>query len=184
MFAILVTPSPGDRECNFCSALIVAAVAAAQTSGSLQRSDPVLVRQVIDGDTIDVATVGRVRLLGLTAPFGRDARDRLASLVLQRWIRLEYDAAAAARSSRRLAYVVRGDGVFVNAALARDGLARVSARPELSRFEELQRAEREAQALRRGMWAQRRRRVRDARALEMRSSCDRRDDNTFIGTRR
>jgi len=138
---------------QFLLTLVVAAVAAAQTSGSLQRSDPVLVRQVIDGGTIDVATVGRVRLLGLTAPFGRDARDRLASLVLHRWIRLEYDSATAAGRRRRLAYVVRGDGVFVNAALARDGLARVNARPELSRFEELQRAQREAQALRRGMWA-------------------------------
>jgi micrococcal nuclease len=139
---------------QFLLALIVASVDAAQTSGSLQRSDPVLVRQVIDGGTIDVGTVGHVRLLGLTAPFGREARDRLASLVLHRWIRLEYDAATGVRRSRRLAYVVRGDGVFVNAALARDGLARVNARPELSRFEELQRAQREAQALRRGMWAQ------------------------------
>ena len=89
---------------QFLPALLVAAVAATQTSGSLQRSDPVLVRRVIDGATIEVASVGRVRLLGLTAPFGRDARDRLESLVLQRWIRLEYDAAGDRHEppSRRL----------------------------------------------------------------------------------
>ena len=35
---------------------------------ALRRSDPVLVRAVLDGDTIDVATFGRVRLLGIDAP--------------------------------------------------------------------------------------------------------------------
>src|SRR5437762_3335299 len=58
----------------------------------LTRSAPLLVQAVIDGDTIDVAAFGRVRLLGIdapelgrgfdtSAPFGREARDRLVSLV-------------------------------------------------------------------------------------------------------
>ena len=62
------------------------------------RLDPVLVRSVLDGDTIDVATVGRVRLLGIdapelahghgtAAPFAYEAREKLASLVLRRWVR-------------------------------------------------------------------------------------------------
>ena len=66
------------------------------------RSDRVLVRSVIDGDTIDVGAVGRVRLLGIdapelgrgfdtSAPFGREARDRLTQLVLHRWVRLEQE---------------------------------------------------------------------------------------------
>ena len=139
---------------QFLPALLVAAVAATQSSGSLQRSDPVLVRRVIDGVTIEVAALGRVRLLGLTAPFGQAARDRLESLVLRHWIRLEYDAPAVATSRRHVAYVVREDGVFVNAAIARDGLARVSTRGTLTRRQELQRAEREARVLRLGMWEQ------------------------------
>ena len=50
--------------------LVAAAVAAASTGvqPDVKRSDPVLVRAVLDGDTIDVATVGRVRLLGIDAP--------------------------------------------------------------------------------------------------------------------
>src|ERR1700681_3292646 len=86
----------------------LAAVAAVQTSaltGRVTRSDPVLVRAVIDGDTIDVATIGRVRLLGIDAPeigrgfdtgapFAREARDRMISLVLHRWVRLEQDRVA------------------------------------------------------------------------------------------
>jgi len=73
---------------QFLLTLLIGAVAAVQTfSLSLQvkRSESVLVRAVIDGDTIDVTAFGRVRLLGIdapeigrgfdtTAPFGREAR--------------------------------------------------------------------------------------------------------------
>jgi endonuclease YncB( thermonuclease family) len=42
----------------------------------------------------------------------------------------------------------------VNAAMVREGLARVSARTVLKRLDELKAAEREAQALRRGIWGE------------------------------
>jgi len=129
----------------------------------ITRSDAVLVRAVVDGDTIDVASVGRVRLLGIdapeigrgfdtAAPFAREAHARLTSLVLHRWVRLEQEGAPVDVYDRRLAYVLTEDGVFVNALLVREGLARVAARVSLSRLVELQRAEAEAQAFRRGMW--------------------------------
>ncbi len=147
-------------------AVATAAVAAVQTSSlnlRVTRSNPVLVRSVIDGDTIDVGTVGRVRLLGIdapeigrgydtSAPFGREARERLTQLILHRWVRLEQDGAALDVYSRHLAYVMTEDGLCVNATLVREGLARVSARLPLTRLQELQRAEAEAQAFRRGMW--------------------------------
>jgi micrococcal nuclease len=127
------------------------------------RSESVLVRSVIDGDTIDVATVGRVRLLGIdapeigrgfdtSAPFAREARERLTQLVLHRWVRLEQEGATRDVYNRHLAYVMTEDGLCVNAALVRDGLARVSARLPLTRLTELQRAEADARAFRRGMW--------------------------------
>jgi endonuclease YncB( thermonuclease family) len=132
-------------------------------AAAASRSDPVLVRAVVDGDTIDVAAIGRVRLLGIdapeigrgfdtAAPFGREARDRLSALVLRRWVRLEYDAEPADRYDRRLAYVMTETGEFVNAILVREGLARVTARLPLVRLAELKRAEAEAQTFRRGMW--------------------------------
>lgn len=144
----------------------VAAVAAIQTSSftaRITRSDPVLVRSVIDGDTIDVTTIGRVRLLGIdapeigrgydtSAPFGREARERLTQLILHRWVRLEQEGATLDVYNRHLAYVMTEDGLCVNATLVREGLARVSARAPLTRLQELQRAEAEAQAFRRGMW--------------------------------
>jgi micrococcal nuclease len=135
------------------------------TPASAQRSDAVLVRSVLDGDTIDVAGVGRVRLLGIdaperahgldtAAPFANEAREKLISLVLHRWVRLEADVEKLDGYNRHLAYVVREDGLFVNAELVRDGLARVSARLRLARLAELKRAEAEAQRARRGMWGQ------------------------------
>ena len=132
-------------------------------TAKVTRSESVLVRAVIDGDTIDVSTYGRVRLLGIdapetshgldtAAPFGREARERLAGLLMHRWIRLELEGTPLDVYNRHLAYVVTEDGQCVNAVMVREGLARVSARVPLSRLPELKRAEAEAQAFRRGMW--------------------------------
>src|SRR5438874_177681 len=121
--------------------LAFAAVAVAAVPPPVDRSDSLPVRAVIDGNTIDVARVGRVRLLGIAAPkvgrgvetpFAREARDKLASLVLGHWVHLERDAPDLDANSRRAAYVVRDDGLFVNAVLVREGLARVSTRGGLS----------------------------------------------------
>ena len=122
------------------------------------------VTQVIDGDTVDVAGLGRVRLLGIDAPeiggpferpapFALEARDELQMLVLNRFARFECDLVPEDdKYGRRLAYVVLETGEFVNARLVRDGLARVSARRRLRRWDELRSAEAEAQQRRRGMW--------------------------------
>jgi endonuclease YncB( thermonuclease family) len=174
---VLHNPLKRSSRMQFLISLCLSAVAAASIAAPVdaRRSDPVLVRAVIDGDTIDVALYGRVRLLGIdapeigrgfdtAAPFGREARDRLTQLVLHRWVRLEQDnglgasgasagqAPAMDAYNRHLAYVLTEMGEFVNATLVREGLARVSARVPLSRLGELKRAEAEAQAFRRGMW--------------------------------
>src|SRR5947209_2429689 len=140
-----------------------AAIAATSPSRRLERTELVLVRAVIDGDTIDVTTYGRVRLLGIdapeigrvfdtSAPFAYAARDKLAALVLHRWVRLESDHERVDVYKRRLAYVLTEDDVCANVVLVREGLARVSARLPLARLDELQHAEAEAQSFRKGMW--------------------------------
>jgi micrococcal nuclease len=134
---------------QFLHSVLVLAIAVFQSS-----SDYVLVRSVVNGDTIVVSNVGRVRLLGIDAPapFDRDARDRLSGLLLNRWVRLEHEVAEHDTYNRHRAYVMTGDGTFVNAVIVREGLARVPARARLTRLAELQRAEAEAQAFHRGMW--------------------------------
>src|SRR3954465_8545708 len=145
-----------------CASTVVA-IAAMFTARPLERSPLVLVRAVIDGDPIDVSTFGRVRLLGIhapeigrvfdtSAPFAYAARDKLSSLVLRRWVRLESDGERFDVYKRRLAYVVTEDGVCANVIMVREGLARVSARVPLPRLDELKHAEAEAQSFRKGMW--------------------------------
>ena len=146
--------------------LVAAAVAALQTFSAtpkLNRSELVLVKSIVDGDTISVTTFGRVRLLGIDAPetshgldtpapFGNEARDKLSRLILNRWIRLESEGPTRDIYNRHLAYAVTEDGQCINTVLVREGLARVSAREPLARLDELKRAELEAQRFRRGMW--------------------------------
>lgn len=143
---------------------IAAAISATLIAQPLVRSNAVLVRYAVDGDTVDVAAIGRVRLLGIdapeigrgfdtSAPFAEAARDRLAGLVTGRWVRLEYERDARRdKYDRHLAYLFLETGTFVNELLVREGLARVTARRALVRLGELQRAEADAKAGRRGMW--------------------------------
>jgi micrococcal nuclease len=145
---------------------LTAAVVTLQLHEPPTRSGPVLVTSVVDGHTIQIQTVGRVRLLGIDAPrmprsgsaspgaarLAREARDRLASLVLHRWVRLERDGSARAADRGGAAYVFSEDGRFVNEVLVREGLAR-AAPGEHARRGDLQRAEDEARVRRRGIWS-------------------------------
>ena len=100
------------------------------------RSSSVLVRRVLDGDTIEIASLGRVELLGVdapeigspmgsSAPVARKAQQRLEGILANRWVRLEYESEGDARTSRHAAYVFLENGRFVNEWLVREGLARV-----------------------------------------------------------
>jgi micrococcal nuclease len=155
-----------ESAMRFLPGLLMSAVAVFHTSPPARtiRSEAVLVRAVISGGLVDIAALGRVHLLGIdvpaiggrsrgAAPFGREARDRLASLVLNRWVRLEQEGEPGRGRTRRAAYVLTEEGTFVNAALVREGLARVSARRAGPRLAELQRAQAEARSSRRGLWA-------------------------------
>ena len=68
-----------------------------------------LVTRVLDGDTVEAAGVGRVRLLGIDAPemggpferpgpFALEARESLQALVLHRWVRFECDGTAVVQA--------------------------------------------------------------------------------------
>lgn len=149
------------------AASLIVGVSAIDAAADQRRPESALVRYVVDGDTIDIAGVGRVRLLGVDAPeFGRgldtpqpfaaEARDFLTGAVAGRWVRLEYESPSSRdRYRRRLAYAFLDDGTFVNALMVRAGLARVSARRQLTRLSELRRAEADAKMLRLGMWGAR-----------------------------
>jgi len=127
------------------------------------------VLRVVDGDTILVSVGGaqeRVRYIGVDTPetvkprtpvqcFGKKASAANHRLVDGRDVRLVADVEARDRYGRLLAYVYRAsDGLFVNAALARDGYATVLTIPPNVRFAERFRTlAAQARAAGRGLWS-------------------------------
>jgi micrococcal nuclease len=128
-----------------------------------------VVKRVVDGDTIHVRVGGReetVRYIGMDTPetvkpntpvqcFGKAASAANHRLVGGARVELRLDAEPRDRYGRLLAYVYRrGDGLFVNAALVRDGFATIlSIPPNVSHAADLRALERRARAGRRGLWA-------------------------------
>ncbi|MEF2231112.1 MAG: thermonuclease family protein [Pseudodesulfovibrio sp.] len=115
---------------------------------------------VIDGDSLVLEIEGRtreVRLIGIDAPehgqeYGVQAKSQAMRLCYGRSLRVEYDRQRKDRYGRLLAYVYCGDRL-VNAEMVRSGLAlAVCYEPNVLHQEELERAEREARAQRRGFW--------------------------------
>ncbi len=88
-----------------------------------------VVTRIVDGDTIDCAPFGRVRLIGMDTPeggqqpFGDMATEALTNLIpTGTEVLLEPDVEARDRYDRLLGYVW-ADGILVNWALVRQGFA-------------------------------------------------------------
>ena len=91
-----------------------------------------LVTGVVDGDTLIVQGVGRVRLIGVDTPetvdprrpvqyFGKEASVFTHRMAEGKVVRLEFDAERKDRFGRTLAYVYLPDGTFLNAELVKQG---------------------------------------------------------------
>jgi micrococcal nuclease len=121
----------------------------------------VLVKKVVDGDTIVLADGRRVRYIGINAPelggpaerFGPEARDFNRRLVDQEKVRLEFDRERHDQYRRVLAYVFLPDDTFVNAELVKSGHAYcVFRRPNTKYDSLLLQLQGEAMARKAGMW--------------------------------
>ncbi len=139
----------------------------APATGVLPGGVDVLVRRVVDGDTIEVAGGERVRLIGIDTPetkapnqpvgcFGKEA-SRFTSSVLPPGtaVRLVGDAEQRDRYGRLLAYVYRkDDGLFVNAELLRRGFAQLlTIPPNVAHTDEFAAIARQAREGAQGLWA-------------------------------
>jgi micrococcal nuclease len=126
------------------------------TSGG---KDLVQVRQVVDGDTVELADGRRVRYLGVNTPeqgqpFYEEAKRFNADLVANKMVRLEFDVDTVDQYGRTLAHVFVGD-THVNLELIRQGYANLyTVPPNVKYSDEFLAAEREAREARRGLWAQ------------------------------
>lgn len=122
-----------------------------------------LVTRVVDGDTIDIQRIGRIRLIGVDTPetvdprrpvqrFGKEASDFLKRLVEGQRVRLEYDQERRDAYNRTLAYVFLPDGTFVNAEIIRQGYGFAYTRFPFRYLEEFRQLERGARKAGRGLW--------------------------------
>ena len=129
-----------------------------------------LVERVVDGDTIIVEGVGRVRLIGVDTPetvhpnrpvefFGKEASAFTKGLLEGKRVRLEYDQERQDRYGRTLAYVYLTDGTFVNAEIIRRGYGHAYTRFPFRHMEAFRQFEREARDNRRGSVGHCRRRI-------------------------
>ena len=121
------------------------------------------VERVVDGDTIIVSGVGRVRLIGVDTPesvdprrpvefFGKEASAFTRRLVDGQRVRLEYDWEGTDRYGRTLAYVYLPDGTLVNAEIIRRGYGHAYTRFPFKYLERFRQFEREARTAGRGLW--------------------------------
>jgi len=112
---------------------------------------------VIDGDTVDMERLGRVRLIGVDTPeegrcyenaATRFTRERLEGKVVQ----YEVGEKRKDRFDRTLAYLSRGGGMH-NRALLTEGYAKVlTIAPNDKYAEDFEKAEREAKTTDFGLW--------------------------------
>jgi len=126
------------------------------------------VRQVVDGDTIEIAVAGEVdtvRLIGIDTPektgglrpaecFGDEASAFAGQVMpVGSTVRLVRDSEARDQYDRLLAYVYRDDGTFVNLALVDTGYATAYPfEPNTTFAEEFRAAEERARRLHLGLW--------------------------------
>ncbi len=141
------------------------------------RSVEGVVTRVYDGDTVELAGAGRVRLLGIDAPefepsdrddfyvrrgiseptlrrIAFEARGYVVALAQGKTVRLVFDAEKRDRFGRYLAYVILPDGRDLNLLLVEQGYAAVYRRFDFERKEQYLAAEREARRQKRGMWGE------------------------------
>ena len=160
---IATTACRGSRLGGFALAVRLVLATAALLATTPPETAAQVVERVVDGDTIIVRDVGRVRLIGVDTPetvhpgrpvefFGREASAFTKRLVGGKRVRLEYDQQRTDRYGRTLAYVHLPDGTFVNAEIIRRGYGHAYTRFPFKYLERFRGLERDARRAGRGLW--------------------------------
>lgn len=125
----------------------------------------VVVRRVVDGDTIELIDGRKLRYIGINTPesvdpcrpvqcFGKEASLYNRQLVEGKSVRLEKDISESDKYGRLLRYVFLDDGTLVNERLVREGYAYASPfPPDIAKKELFKEAEVDARTHERGLWS-------------------------------
>lgn len=123
------------------------------------------VKYVYDGDTFTTNDNKKVRLLNINTPetakknsasepFSIAAKKQLEKLIDHKKVKLVYDKEKKDKYGRLLAYVYLNDGTFINAEMLKSGMAHLYTFPNnISKFEELKKAEDYARNKKIGLWS-------------------------------
>jgi len=145
--------------------------------GSAYDYSNILVKRVVDGDTLVLENGERVRLIGIDTPemhesnklykdsrksgedvstiqkLGKQAYEFTRGLAEGKRVNLEFDVERRDRYDRLLAYVYLKDGTFVNAEIIKQGYASLmSIPPNIKYADVFLKLYREARDDRRGLW--------------------------------
>lgn len=130
--------------------------------------ESVVVKRVVDGDTIELEDSRKVRYIGIDTPetvdprrgvgcFGKEASDFNKKLVEGKKVMLEKDVSETDKFGRLLRYVYLKDdtNLFVNEYLVKEGYAKVDTFPPDVKFSEVfLEAERLARENKKGLWGE------------------------------
>jgi micrococcal nuclease len=137
-----------------------------------------VVTKVIDGDTFDIDTGEKVRLIGIDTPelhhptkpiqcFGKEAMSKMKELVEGKTVRLEKDISETDRYGRLLRFVYlespsisatpvpsgKPNELFVNAYLVEEGYAHAATfPPDVNKADLFKQLERRAMINNKGLW--------------------------------
>ncbi len=122
---------------------------------------PFFVTKVVDGDTLDLNNNERIRMSGINTPetgecYYQEAKERLAELVLNKYVYVETDRSDKDKYGRLLRYIYLNetDLVFVNGILVEGGFGRVydKYKSDTKRYGELKKFEEKAKENNLGVW--------------------------------
>ncbi len=148
---------PEDKNADPSSGSNSQQEAAQQQNKNSDLREIAQVQQVVDGDTVTLATGEKVRLLGIDTPeigeyFYEEATQKLKELIGQKEVYLEKDISETDRYDRLLRHIYVDD-TWVNEIMIEEGYAKFITYPpdvrHVQRFKELQS---QARANNRGMW--------------------------------
>lgn len=121
------------------------------------------VNRVVDGDTVVLEKIGKVRLIGIDTPetvhpnkhaeyFGKEASEFLKKLTVGKVVRIEYEGNQRDRYQRVLGYLYLKDETLINAKIVEDGYGFAYTKFPFSKLELFRKLEKTARDQDRGLW--------------------------------
>lgn len=134
-----------------------------------ETEEQIVVKRVVDGDTIELSDGRKVRYIGINSSetvdprkpvqcFGKEASDENKRLVEGKTIRMEKDISQNDKYGRLLRYIYVGPptgGLMINEYLVRQGFAHAATYPpDVKYANKFKEAEVEARENNRGLWSE------------------------------